>query len=99
MLDHKETIQQLETQRRHRKEIDGDDHFAMIGEKSKPAPGGIAAAPRMSEISGHGALRDLEPNLQKLAMDHRRAPTRIFHCHATDQSANLRADFRSAAGW
>ncbi len=29
----------------------------------------------------------------KLAMDSRRAPTRIFPCHATDQSAKLRAIF------
>ena len=55
MLDHKETIQELKTQRGHGKEIHGDDHFAMIGEEGEPASGGIAAAPRMSQIPGHGA--------------------------------------------
>src|SRR6266566_1801349 len=99
MLDHKETIQKLEINRGHRKEIHGDDHFAMVGKESEPAFGWIAAAPRTSQISGHGALRNLETKLQKLAMDLRRTPTRIFHCHATNQSPNLLADFRPAAGW
>jgi hypothetical protein len=99
MLDHEETIQELETQRGHGKEIHGDDHFAMIGEESEPASCGVAAAPGMSQIPGHGALGDFESDLQKLAMDPGRAPTRIFHCHATDQRPNLLADFRPTAGW
>ena len=99
MLDHKETIQELETQRGHSKEIHGDDHFAMIGEEGEPASGRIATAPRMSQISGYGAFRDVESDPEKLAMDLRRAPARIFQCQATDQSPSLRADLRSAAGW
>src|SRR5579862_815048 len=99
MLDHKETIQELKIQRGHGKEIHGDDCFAMIGEESEPAFGGVAAAPRLSQISGHGAFRDLESDLQKLAMDLRRTPTRIFHYQTTDQISNLLADLRSAAGW
>src|ERR1700688_4803312 len=58
MLDHKETIQELKTPRGHCKEIHSDDHFAMIGEEDEPASGGIAAAPRMSQIPGHAAFRD-----------------------------------------
>ncbi|SRR6266567_9491300 len=65
MLDHKETIQELEINRGHRKEIHGDDHFAMVGQESEPAFRWIAATPRMSQISGHGALRDLEPPASK----------------------------------
>src|ERR1700704_6310106 len=61
MLDHKETIEELEGQRRHGKEIKGDDHFAMIGEEGEPAFGWIAAAPNASKISGYRALGDREP--------------------------------------
>jgi len=61
MLDHKETIEELEGQRGHGKEIKGDDHFAMIGEEAEPAFGWIAAAPNASKISGYRALGDLEP--------------------------------------
>src|SRR5579862_6405352 len=99
MLDHKETIQELKTPRGHCKEIHSDDHFAMIGEEGEPASGGIAAAPRMSQIPGHGALRDPEADLQELAMDLRSAPGRIFHCQPTNQVSDLLAHFWSAAGW
>src|ERR1700731_3685705 len=95
MLDHKETIQELKTQRGHGKEIHGDDRFAMIGEESEPAFGGIAAAPRLAQISGHGALRDPESYLQKLAMDLWRAPGRILHCQPTNQVSDLLAHFWS----
>ena len=99
MLDHKETIQELKTQRGHGKEIHGDDHFAMIGEEGEPASGGIAAASRMSQIPGHGALRDPEADLQKLTMDLWRSPGRILHCQPTNQGTELLAHFWSAAGW
>src|ERR1700722_5561280 len=99
MLDHKEAIQELKTQRGHGKEIHGDDHFAMIGEEGEPASGGIAAASRMSQIPGHGALRDPEADLQELAMDLWRAPGRILHCQPTNQVSDLLAHFWSAAGW
>ena len=99
MLDHKETIQELKTQRGHSKEIHGDDRFAMIGEESEPAFGWIAAAPRASQISGYGALRDLAADLQELAMDLRRSPGRILHCQPTNQGSELLAHFWSAAGW
>src|ERR1700686_4280726 len=78
MLDHKEAIQELKTQRGHGKEIHGDDHFAMIGEEGEPASCGVAAAPRMSQIPGHGALRDPEADLQELTMGSLALPTSDF---------------------
>ena len=99
MLYYEETIQELEGQRGHREEIHGHDHLAMIGEESEPAFGWIAAVPRASQISGYRALRDLEADLQELAMDLRRSPSRVFHCQTTNQGYELLADFRSTAGW
>ena len=99
MLYNEETIQELEGQRVHREEIHGHDHLAMIGEESEPAFGWIAAVPRASQISGYRALRDLEADLQELAMDLRRSPGRILHCQPTNQGTELLAHFWSAAGW
>ena len=39
MLGYEEAIQDLEGQRGHGKEVEGDDHFAMVCEEGKPAFG------------------------------------------------------------
>ena len=55
MLDHKETIEELEGQCGHGKKIKGDDHFAMIGEEGEPTFGWIAAAPHASVLCEFGS--------------------------------------------
>jgi hypothetical protein len=46
MLDYEEARQELECQRGHGKEIEGDDHLTMVGEESQPVFGRIATAPQ-----------------------------------------------------
>jgi len=61
MLDHKETIEELEGQRGHGKEIKGDDHFAMIGEEQSQR---LAGSPRRRTRRRYLATvaRNLEPS-------------------------------------
>src|ERR1700730_16855946 len=61
MLDHEEAIEEAEGQRGHGKEVECDDHLAMIGEEGEPAFGWIEAPrPHASEVSGYRAFGDLE---------------------------------------
>jgi hypothetical protein len=64
MLDYEETIQQLEGQRGHGKEVEGNDRLAMVGEESEPAFVWIAASPQALQISGDTAFGDFEAELQ-----------------------------------
>ena len=63
MLDYEEAIQELERQRGHGKEVEGDDHLTMVSEEGEPVSGRIAASPQALQISGDGALGDLEAEL------------------------------------
>jgi hypothetical protein len=97
MLDDEEAIEEPECQRGHGKEVEGDDHLAVVSEESEPAFGWIAPSPQTLQIPGDGALGDLEAELQKFPMDLRRSPTRILSRHAVDESPNLLAYLGSAA--
>src|SRR6202011_3449309 len=77
-------------------EIAGDDRLAVVGEKRRPAAGGIAATWNASQIPGDAAVGDVEAESQEFAMDHGRPPVRILRCQATDQGPNLLADPRPA---
>jgi hypothetical protein len=43
MLDDEQAVQKLESQRGHRKKVQGDDHLTMVNEEGEPAFGRIAA--------------------------------------------------------
>jgi hypothetical protein len=50
-----------------------------------------------SRLNGRDArLSDLEAELERLAIDARRSPQRIFRAHLPDQCAQIRGDLRSA---
>src|SRR5215831_11530817 len=89
MLDCAEAIQELEGQRGHGKEFEGDEHLAMVCEEGKPAFGRIAAAPKALQISGDSALGDVEAEHLRLPVDLWRSPVRILIRHVADESPNL----------
>jgi len=97
MLDDEEAVQELERQRRHSKEVEGNDHFTMVSEEGEPVFGSIAASPQALQISGDSAFGDLEAELQKFSMDLRCSPVRILSRHAANESPNLLAHLGSAA--
>src|SRR5712691_12113786 len=51
----------------------------------------------LDHVLRDAGLRDLEAELEQLAMDARRTPQRIFRAHPTDQRAQFRIDLRSAS--
>ena len=97
MLDDEEAVQELEGQRGHGKEVEGDDHLAMVCEEGEPVFGWIAASPHASKMSGDSAFGDLEAELQKFPVNLRCSPIRIFSRHAANESPNLLAHLWAAA--
>ena len=69
MFDDKEAVQQLERQRRHGEEIEGDDDFSVILQKRRPPFTRVDSALNSTQIAGDGPLRDNEPELQQLAVE------------------------------
>ncbi len=85
MLDHKEAIQELEGQRGHCEEIEGDDCLAMIGEeRANVWPDDPGAAAGGGDI-GDSAFADREAKLQNFPMDPGCTPVCIFQRYTEDQ--------------
>src|SRR5450759_5488678 len=78
MLDYEEAIQELESQRGHGEEVEGDDDLTMVSEEGEPPFGRIAASSQASQISTDSALGDLEAELQQFTMDLRSFIVRIY---------------------
>src|SRR6187402_3032612 len=97
VLDDKEAIEQLEGHRRHRKEIEGGDRFAMILQERQPALGRISATTNPSQIPGDASFRDDKAELLQLAVIPGSAPARVLVGPASDQHTNLLGNLRSAA--
>ena len=96
MLDHKQTIQQPESDHRYGEEIKRYDDFAMILEKGQPTSLGIATPLESPQIASHRSLRDLESQPLQFAVDLGSAPTGIFFCQAPNQFSEFRGDSRSS---
>src|SRR5260370_20035329 len=92
MFDGEEAVKQLEGHRGYRKEIEGNDGLAVIGQECEPALGWVSPPSNTSKIPSHGPLRDVEAELQKLAVDLRSAPVHIFFSYAADHGSNLGGD-------
>src|SRR5215475_8885836 len=58
MPDHKEAIDQLESDCRDREEIERRDHFAVILQESKPSLIRITPPTNLSKIPGHASFRN-----------------------------------------
>jgi len=74
VIDHEETVQQLERQGRHGEEGESDQHLAVILEKCQPALAWIAAAPDASQIASHTPFADNEAKRLRKARLGRSAP-------------------------
>ena len=76
MVDDEEDVEHAERGGGDREEVDRGDALAVVGEKGAPSLPFVG----MSRAPGHGArdgaLGDLEPELQDLAVDARRTPRR-----------------------
>src|SRR5260370_40541788 len=89
MCEGEEALKQLEGHGRSGEEIEGKDGLAVIGQECEPALGWVSPPSNTSKIPSHGPLRDVEAELQKLAVDLRSAPVHIFFSYAADHGSNL----------
>src|SRR6266508_859766 len=51
MLDHEQTIQQVEGDGRNSEEVERYEHFAMVPKEGRPTPSGVATAVHSSKIA------------------------------------------------
>jgi hypothetical protein len=69
---HQEHIQDLEPDRRHYKEVDGNQGLQVIVEECPPSLGGRLVATR--QALAHTGLADVDAELEQLAVNPRSAP-------------------------
>src|SRR6266446_6059992 len=67
----------------------------MVTQEGAPSLGRRSTS--LDHVLRDAGLRDLEAELEQLAMDARRTPQRIFRAHPTDQRAQFRIDLRLAS--
>src|SRR3954467_13506821 len=69
------------------------DFWHVIAQKRPPALTRRSDVP--FHVLGDSGLRDLEAQLEKLAMDARRAPEWVIQAHLPDERAQVRIDLRA----
>ncbi len=87
MGQHQKHIENLETNGRHSKEIDGDQLLQMILQEGAPGLRGRFAA--VQHVIADAALADIDAEFEQLPVDAGCTPTRILPAHPADQIANL----------
>jgi hypothetical protein len=73
----------LKAQRRHDEQVQRRDFWHMVAQKRPPAL--ARRSDVLFHVLGDSGLRDLEAELQKLAVDARRAPERVLKAYLPDQ--------------
>ena len=94
MGQHQEHVKNLETDRGHGEEIDGDQLLGMILQEGAPSlrPGLV----RADHIFADAALSDVDVEFEQFAMDARCAPSGILPTHLADQVSDLVRNNRSS---
>ena len=97
VVDHEETVEQLEGDRGHGEEVHRGDSFAVVPQEGLPPLSSIARARSPpSEVAKDSAFGDLEAQLQWLTVDFRRAPRGILQRHSFNCFENFSIDFAPA---
>jgi hypothetical protein len=74
VLDHEQTVEQLEGYRRNGKEVERHDRFAVIVEEGQPTLVGITTAPDASQIPRHTTFANDEAQFLEFAVNLRSTP-------------------------
>jgi len=93
MQQHHEHVEDPKGRGRHDEEVDGDEFSEVVLEKRAPSLRRYLRATRHEP--GNGALRDVEAELEKFAVNAWRAPEWIRERHGAYEIGKLRADRRS----
>jgi hypothetical protein len=92
VIDDEDAVEHTEVDCWNREEVHRSDGLPMISKEREPTIG-WRGMPRSSfHPAGNGSLGDIEPEHEKLAMDSRRAPRRIFINHPEDHVSNFLRD-------
>src|SRR5258708_940900 len=85
VTDDEKAIEHAEGDRRNSEKVHRGNHFPMIVEKGKPAPGGFWISRRPFHPTRDRSLRDIKTEHKELAMDARCSPRWILNDHPEDQ--------------
>src|SRR5471032_250207 len=95
MPHNQQAIERTKRDCRHDEQIHRRDAVGMIMKERLPPLRWRASSP--GHILSHARLSDIDPELEQLSMDPRRAPKRICNAHLADQPANFGGHNRPAA--
>jgi hypothetical protein len=87
MGQYQKHIENLETNGRHGKEVDGDQLLSVILQKCAPSLRRRFAAAH--HVFAHAALSDIDAKLEQLSVDAECTPTRILAAHSADEMSDL----------
>ena len=96
MVDEEEDVQDIEGRGRHGEEVHPDDGLLVVAEEDLPPLDHVPWRWPSRHVPRHRPLRDVEAELQQLAMDPRGTPGRVFASHPADEVAQLAVDARPA---
>jgi hypothetical protein len=96
MSEHDENEEYTQACRGNREEIEGDEISDMVGEERPPGLWRLRAPLRHQP--GHGALTEVDAELEELGMDAWRTSQGIRRGHTPDQSLDFRIDGRATSG-
>src|SRR5207237_3645142 len=93
--DEDKDIEQIEANGRNNEQVHGGDVRCVDTQEGAPALGRRSTS--LDHVLRDAGLSDLEAELEQLAMDARRTPSRIVSAHPPDQRAQVRVDLTPAA--
>ena len=94
MGQHQKHVEDLEADRGHREEVDGDQLVGMILQKCAPGLRRRLAAPH--HVFADAALPNVDAELEQLTVDPWGTPRRILSAHLADQISDLTGNDRSS---
>src|SRR4051794_19506182 len=91
VFDDEKAIEYLKPQRWDGEEVECGDDLAMVVQECQPPFGFrlVVRTPDALQVPRDCRLGNVEPELEQLAVDARRAPPRIVGLHPTDQIADF----------
>lgn len=96
MTDHEE-VEHAERDRWDREEVHCGDCFAMVPKECKPAFSRFRISGRASHPARDGSLGDIEAEHEKLSVNPRCAPRRVFDDHWESQLSELLREYLPAS--
>src|SRR6266481_6205446 len=94
MGQHQKHVKDLETDRGHSEEVDGDQLLGVILQKG--APGLRRRLAAAHHVFAYAALTDVDAEFEQLTVDAGRTPTGILPAHLADQISDLARNDRSS---